>query len=113
MLFLHNNCMDKVRECISREMQACISVERLFHKNANIAVVFISDVCLEAEDTYRGSAASASPQRFDASPWPRCYGLGVVSTRGIGTSKLRYDIIIHNFHLFIFHIYVFRNFIYA
>jgi len=64
-----------------------------------------SDVCLEAEASPRGSesAASASPRRFDASP-RSCLGLNVM------TSKLRYDIIIRNFYLFIFCIYVFKTF---
>jgi len=61
-----------------------------------ISVDISSDVCLKAEASPRGSksAASALLQRFR--------GLGLVSTLGIGTSKLRYDIIIHNFHPFIF-----------
>jgi len=55
-----------------------------------------NDVCLEEEASPRGSksAASASPRRFDASPRSRYNGLGLVSTRGIGTCKLRYDIFI-------------------
>jgi len=61
--------------------------------------IYISDVCLEAEAK---SAASASPRRIDTSP-RSCLGLNVM------TSKLRYDIIIHNFHLFIFCIYVFMT----
>jgi len=67
-----------------------------------------SDVCLEAEVSPRGSKsdASASPRCFDASARP-CLGLDVMTsashrsrlfclatTRGIGTFKLRYDIII-------------------
>ena len=66
------------------------------------------------------SAASASHRRFDASPRS---GLGLVviasallrsrllclaSTRGIGTSKLCYDIIIYNFHPSIFFKSVFQ-----
>jgi len=56
-----------------------------------------SGVYLEAQASLRGieSAASASPRRFDASH-RSCLGLDVM------TSKLRYDIIIHNFHLLIF-----------
>jgi len=61
-----------------------------------------SDVCLETEASPRGSksAISASPRRFDASP-----RLGLNSM----TSKLRYDIIIRNFHQFIFRLYVFKS----
>jgi len=84
----------------------------------------LSDVCLEAEVSPRGnkSAASALPRRFDASP-RSCLGLIVIasasalyhlfclaSTRGIGTFKLCYDIIIYNFHPFILFIYVFHTF---
>ena len=95
--------------------------------------ILYSDVCLEAEVSPRGSksAASASPRRSDASPrsclgllvMPRpCLGLDVmasaspwsrlfclVPTRGIGASKLRYDIIICNFHPFILFISVFQK----
>jgi len=46
------------------------------------------------------SKSAASPRRFDASP-RSCFGLNV---------KLRYDITIHNFHPFIFSIYVFKTF---
>jgi len=55
-------------------------------------------------------AASASPTRIESSPWSRCYCLGLVSTRGIGTFKLSYIIIMHNFHPFIFCVYVFKTF---
>jgi len=55
-------------------------------------------------------AASALPTRIDASPWSRCYCLGLVSNRGIATSKLSYIIIIHNLHSFIFCVYVFKTF---
>ena len=77
-----------------------------------------SDVCLEAE---------VSPRRFDASPrhcpglvvlasvsvlWPRPRLFCLASTRGIGASKLRYDIIsfIYNFHPFIFFVSEFQTF---
>jgi len=43
----------------------------------------------------KNAALIASPRRFDASP-RSCFGVNVM------TSKLRYDIIIHNFHPFIF-----------
>jgi len=46
---------------------------------------------------------SASLRRFDASP-RSCLGLNII------TSKLRYDIIIHNFHQVIFRIHVFKTF---
>jgi len=48
------------------------------------------------------SAASALPRLVDASP-QSCLALNV-------TSKLRYDIIIHNFHSFIFFISAFKTF---
>jgi len=59
----------------------------------------VSDVCLEAEASPRGSkiAASASPQHFDALPRSRFM-----------TSTLRYDINIHNFHPVIFCIYMLK-----
>jgi len=59
-----------------------------------LLVLFASDVFLSAEAWLRGSnsAASASPRLFDTSP-RSCLGLNVM------TSKLRYDIIIHNFNL--------------
>jgi len=63
-----------------------------------------SDVCFEAKR--RLEAAKVLPRRFDASPRSRCYVLGLVSNRDIGTSKLRY----HNFHLFILYVYVLKTF---
>jgi len=45
---------------------------------------------------------AAKVRRFDASP-RFCLGCNVI------TSKLRYNIIIHNFHLFIFCIYVYKT----
>jgi len=75
-----------------------------------------SDVCLEAEASPRDSieaalrqprggksAASAAPRRFDAS-LRSCNGLNV------RTYELRYDIIIHYFHSFIFCIYACKIF---
>jgi len=52
-----------------------------------------SALCLEAEASPRGShkAAKVRPRSW-------CYGIGIASTWGIGTSKLRYDIIIHSMY---------------
>jgi len=62
-------------------------------------------VCLEAEALPRGSldAAKVLLRSRLHILMPRL-GLNVM------TSKLRYDIIIHNFHPFIFCIYVFKTF---
>jgi len=59
---------------------------------------------LEAQASPRGSksAASASPRRVDASP-QSCLGLNIM------TSKLRYDIIFHNFHPFVIWCIVFKT----
>jgi len=78
------------------------------------------DVCLEAEGSPRGSLESAivlprlcldvlMPQlglAWVSMLWPRPRLFCLASTRGIGTFKLRYDIIIHNFHPFILFIYM-------
>jgi len=60
-------------------------------------------ICLEAKASPQGSkrSASASPRLDVLMP---CLGLNVM------ISKLRYDIIIHNFHQFIFCTYVFKTF---
>jgi len=69
-------------------------------------MLYISDAVIEGEASPQvsKSAASASPRRFDASP-RFCLGLNIM------TSKLRNcGIITHNFHPFIFCIYVIKTY---
>jgi len=70
---------------------------------SGVRVLYIySDVSLEAEASPRGSkiAASASPRRFDGSPWS-CLGLNVMTSKLV----IRYHYS-YNFHPFIFFLYM-------
>ena len=81
-----------------------------------------SDVCLEAAKVLPWPCLDVLMPRLGlASPRSYCFGLNatastsprsrlfcLASTQGIGTSKLRYDIIIYNFHPFILFISVFQ-----
>jgi len=71
-------------------------------------LVIFRDAGFEVEVSPRKVLSKALKSAASASPRSRCFYLA--STRGIGTSKLRYDIIIHNLPPFILYIDVIQAF---
>jgi len=83
----------------------------------NLAFALLFAYCEQWCMSRSRSAASALPQHFEASPrssmlwtWPRLCLVSSALTRGIGTFKLRYGIIIDNFHAIILFTSVFPTF---